>query len=382
MKKCIVLLILACTLTACGNVQQTKETTVTSNTEKETTIVTTKVEDAKFKPAFSTYDSPEFSISYPSNWKKIDLEESNKSIRVAYADPSPKVAFADNVSVGINNDSGYNMEALANATNDEYVARSATSGMLNYKKISFTKSSKYLKDSDVLTAEYTNEKSNLKIVLTQYFVPLNNQVYTVTVCASKESYNNGGEAVVQQIIESLKVHNPVQTSSVDNSVTTNANTKNTKETNTADVMSMIVPNLLENAQIDAKTYQYINDHHKLFPAIDATSKKSAKALFDQNITSRHIFKNITPYLDKMVEFSGYVLEIQEEETDYGTMATIHITDENDNSIMGAYMNSTGDILDGDFVTMRGVPTLLYSFENVGGGITNALLLTVSTIQKQ
>ncbi|MNJ63892.1 hypothetical protein D3C77_598190 [compost metagenome] len=83
----------------------------------------------------------------------------------------------------------------------------------------------------------------------------------------------------------------------------------------------------------------------------------------------------------MIKVSGHVVQIQEGETEFGIAADIHIIDENGNSIVGVYRNSTGDILDDDYVTMRGVPTALYSFENVGGGITNAILLTVSTIQK-
>ncbi|MNL89725.1 hypothetical protein D3C87_2202280 [compost metagenome] len=56
-------------------------------------------------------------------------------------------------------------------------------------------------------------------------------------------------------------------------------------------------------------------------------------------------------------------------------------DSEGNSIVGIYLGSTGDILDQDYVTMRGVPTAVYSFENIGGGTTNAILLTASTVQK-
>ncbi|WP_410772465.1 hypothetical protein [Fontibacillus sp. BL9] len=154
-----------------------------------------------------------------------------------------------------------------------------------------------------------------------------------------------------------------------------------EETQTAEAMRTIISYYVDGEDIDEKTYNYIVDHHELFPAVTPETKKAAAAEVDPNVTTRHIIKNINPYLDKMVEISGYVVQIQEEETDIGTVAEIHIMDENENSIVGEYMNSTGDILDGDFVTLRGVPTTLYSFENVSGGTTNAILLTVSTIQK-
>ncbi len=154
-----------------------------------------------------------------------------------------------------------------------------------------------------------------------------------------------------------------------------------KDTQFADMMSMIIPYVAGDGAIEEVTYNYIVEHHELFPAVTADTKSAAKAEVDPDVTTRHIFKNITPYLDKMVKVSGYVVQIQEEETDYGTLAEIHIIDDNGNSIIGVYNNSTGDILDGDSVTMRGVPSALYSFDNVGGGTTNAVLLAVSTIQK-
>jgi len=84
----------------------------------------------------------------------------------------------------------------------------------------------------------------------------------------------------------------------------------------------------------------------------------------------------------MVTISGYVIDIEEDETDYGTMAVIHIMDEYGNSLVGIYLSSTGDILEDDYVTMTGVPTEIFSFDNVIGGVTNAIFFTVSTIEKE
>ncbi|WP_139236946.1 hypothetical protein [Paenibacillus sp. 453mf] len=76
-----------------------------------------------------------------------------------------------------------------------------------------------------------------------------------------------------------------------------------------------------------------------------------------------------------------MITIQEEETETGTIAFVHILDDDFNSITGYYFGSTGDILEGDTVRLRGVPTAAYSFANIGGGTTNATLITISTIQK-
>ncbi|MGG4046583.1 MULTISPECIES: hypothetical protein [Paenibacillus] len=149
----------------------------------------------------------------------------------------------------------------------------------------------------------------------------------------------------------------------------------------ATAMSLIVPNIAENQEMNDKTYDYIVKHSNLFPATSPEAKQAAKDAADPNVTSRHLFKNITPYLATMYSVSGYVVQINEEETDIGTVAQVHILDDNGNSLIGIYFGSTGDILEGDQIRMRGVPTASYSFPNVGGGTTNAILLTLSTIQK-
>ncbi|WP_342551376.1 hypothetical protein [Paenibacillus sp. FSL R7-0652] len=163
--------------------------------------------------------------------------------------------------------------------------------------------------------------------------------------------------------------------------TTAASAPEQKTAVTAELMSTVVPNLVEGGSVDQKTYDYLVKHADLFPAITAETKKAAAKEVDSKITSRHLFKNIAPYTDKMVKVTGSVVQVQEEETDFGTVASIHILDENGNSLIGYYNNSTGDILDRDTVTMRGVPTAVYSFNNISGGTTNAIMLAVSTVQK-
>ncbi|MCR8844394.1 hypothetical protein NQ117_11930 [Paenibacillus sp. SC116] len=154
-----------------------------------------------------------------------------------------------------------------------------------------------------------------------------------------------------------------------------------KQTQVANAMTLIVPHLAPDKVLQQKTIDYLVANHQLFPAVTAETKEAAKNAVDKNITSRHLFKNVTPYLDKMFSVQGSVVQVTEEESDMGTIATVHIMDESGNSIVGIYFGSTGDILDGDQVRLRGVPTASYSFDNIGGGTTNAILLTVSTVQK-
>lgn len=121
----------------------------------------------------------------------------------------------------------------------------------------------------------------------------------------------------------------------------------------ANAMQAIVPSVTGDQELSKTTYDYIVNNYTLFPAKTAEDKAAAKELVDTSVNSKHLFKNINPYLDRMIKVSGYVVQVQEEETDIGTLATIHIMDDNGNSIIGVYLGSTGDLLDGDNATLRG-----------------------------
>lgn len=209
---------------------------------------------------------------------------------------------------------------------------------------------------------------------------------TAVLAACGETSNSSTSAP-QQVTEEQEV----QTETVESKSTVKANVETAEKeeeedspataAKMANFMAFFVPQLIEGGQIDSKAYDFLVEHPDLFPAVTAENKKEASKLVDSKITSRHLMKNITPYLNKMIKVTGTAIQVQEFETDAGTMAQVHIMDEFGNSLIGIYNNSTGDILDGDDVTMRGLPTAVYSFQNIGGGTTNAVLLTVSTIQK-
>ncbi|RAW13686.1 hypothetical protein DC345_18020 [Paenibacillus taichungensis] len=195
--------------------------------------------------------------------------------------------------------------------------------------------------------------------------------------AENQKLKEEAEALKKELAE--KEASEVETAATE--VSKETQEPETKSAVTAEMMSLVVPNLVEGGAVDQKTYDYLVKNADLFPAVTAETKKAATKEVDSKITSKHLFKNITPYLDKMVKVTGTVVQVQEEETDFGTVASIHIMDESGNSLIGYYNNSTGDILDGDDVTMRGVPTAVYSFDNISGGTTNAIMLAVSTVQK-
>ncbi|MCJ8011912.1 hypothetical protein MUG84_09175 [Paenibacillus sp. KQZ6P-2] len=381
MKKSIVLMLsLMLVLTACGSKE--KETAAPAESKPATTQESPKETPKKSDTEkMETAETKEFSFSYPASWKAYDLSQLNQpAIKAAYVDSAPKGGFADNVNVTMDGTTTTAKET-ADLTNSQYESGAVGDTMKDYKKISYTDTPN---NTGVLVGEYTQGQSGVQAILTQYIVPTGSQTYSLSITYSKDSYNNGGKEMAQKMIDSFKLSGtaaatePEKASTDGAAVTANPGTG---EVTFADVMVKLVPTITENdGEMTEKTYNYIVAHSDLFPALTPESKKTAMSLVDANITTRHLFKNVTPYLDKMVQVTGSVVEVYEEETEIGTLAAIHVLDNNGKSVLGWYMNSTGDILEGDDVTMYGLPTSIFSFDN-GGGTTNALLMSVSTVQK-
>lgn len=161
-----------------------------------------------------------------------------------------------------------------------------------------------------------------------------------------------------------------------------AKKKAEQESKTASQMKTLTPSLTSGGSMDDKTFAFIVKNNKLFPAKTDSDVQDATSKVDSSVTIRHLNKNVAPYFDKLVEFSGEVVQVQEQnDPNMGTISVVHIADDNDNSIVGLYMNSTGDLLEGDNATIIGVPVTDYSFQNVGGGTTNAILLAASVVKK-
>ena len=148
----------------------------------------------------------------------------------------------------------------------------------------------------------------------------------------------------------------------------------------ANAMTVIVPSITEDAaELESTSYAFLSKNNSWFPAVSQQAKTDSRAAVDPNVTSRHLFKNIVPYYEKMIQVTGDVVQVQEENTDIGTLSTVHILDENGNSIIGVLLDTTGDLLDGDVATLYGLPVASYSFDNVGGGTTNAIMLACSEV---
>lgn len=147
----------------------------------------------------------------------------------------------------------------------------------------------------------------------------------------------------------------------------------------AEFIKNVTPSLTEEQGVmEQKSYDFIVKNYTLFPAKDIS--KLVK-LVDKKITTKHLNKSIDAYLEKFLIITGGVLQIEESETDLGTATIVHFMDENGNSLMGIYPNKSGDIFEGDVVKIIGTPIAKYSFNNVSGGFTNAILMALSSLEK-
>ncbi|WP_127593390.1 PsbP-related protein [Paenibacillus lautus] len=379
-KSTLFILLLLAMLTACGSGKDTTESSSTpSPSENEAAKNTASANTEKNEENNKTqpFKGENFSFSYPSTWK--DAELNVPQVIAAFVNPSPQGAFVDNLNVVIEEASATPEEA-ANVAVQGLTNGDGGPLIQNFKKLNYIDVPE--KAAGILESEYTHGESNAQVILTQYFVSNGNELYTLSISYSKTAYDNGGKAIVQNIMDSFEI---VKNS--DDVALSNANAGSnveglTEENLFAEIMAYIIPIEIEDGALDELTYNYFVEHYELFPALTPEAQKRAKAEVDPSITSRHLNKNLSPYLDQMVEVSGYVIDIIEEELDEGvTLTEIHIVDDNDNSIIGFYAHSTGDILQDDYVTMRGVPATFYSFDNVSGGTTNSVLIGVSTLEK-
>ncbi|WP_218033734.1 hypothetical protein, partial [Brevibacillus centrosporus] len=151
-----------------------------------------------------------------------------------------------------------------------------------------------------------------------------------------------------------------------------------------DYAALAIPNFAEGVEIQEATRKFVVANYKLFPAGPDADVKAALAKVDSKIKYGHLEKNITPYLNKMVAATGNVINVEEAPSEgigTGTVALVHIMDNEFNSYRMFIMKSTGDILKGDRVKIVGVPVGQESFANVSGGTTRSIFLLGSHINK-
>lgn len=130
-----------------------------------------------------------------------------------------------------------------------------------------------------------------------------------------------------------------------------------------------------------KAMSFMEEHENLFPAKKlslAEKYTNSKTLY------KYVNKNSENYGGKLMKLGHYqVIQIYEYEESEYTMTEIIAQDSNySNVIYIAYPGKKKNVYENDNITVYGLPLSTTSWENVGGGTTNAIALAGSYIIKE
>ncbi|WP_315794367.1 PsbP-related protein [Paenibacillus sp. BIC5C1] len=370
MKKLITILALTALLSACGNSETTKTAdTQTSEPTNSTETVSTEAKGTKY----ITYSGEGISFSYPDSWKSVDTSQMNSAVKAAFSNQSSSANFADNINLTIeaNPAGSINPEEFANNAVDYYTQNGSSIGISEYKKTSYTNKPYKENSAGVLEGTYKHS-TGTDIVLVQYLIPTNTELYSMTLTYARDTYNKDE---VNEILDSLSITAPIEQTAQS---TTTGNSS--AAASAADFFNDLTPFVTsDTAVLDQVSYDFIANHSDLFPASTAELRKNAKGLVNSKVTTRHLNKNVANYYEDFVKVSGQVVQVEEDNSLGSTFSIVLVMDDNGNYVTAIYPSTTGDLLDGDFATVIGAPIANYSFQNVGGGYTNSTLIGASLV---
>lgn len=378
MKKLITVLALAALLSACGNAEKST-TSETTQPQTTTTTEATATESAKY----TTYSGEGFSFSYPEDWKAFDTSQLNSpAIKAAFSDPAA-TKFADNINFTIEaNASGVaDPEQLAATLVDYYVNNGINAGIEGYQKTSYT--DKPYKDfkGGVLQGTYKNA-AGVDVVMVQYMIPVNAELYTATLTYGKDSYDDAGKKEVEDILNSVTI-SPATAQTTGTNASDTAGSDAVAFETAADFFNEITPIITEQtAFMEQPSYDFFAQNSELFIPETPDVQNKVKKLVDPAVTPKHLNKNIANYFESFIQISGEVVSVEENNSLGATFSVVHIMDDNENNIVAVYPNSTGELLEGDYATVIGPPIANFSFANISGGYTNATLIGAALLEQE
>lgn len=157
------------------------------------------------------------------------------------------------------------------------------------------------------------------------------------------------------------------------------------DTTYVDYLKSVVPRMTEdNLELSSKSYSFIEQNQKLFPAFKEEDINKAKQMTDSTVNVKLLNKNVEPYLEKMLSFEGNVVTIEETSVPNSkdVMSLVHVIDDAGDSYQVLLFKTSGDILEEDRVQFWGAPIGPSYFENVSGGTTNVQVFAGSHIEKK
>lgn len=123
---------------------------------------------------------------------------------------------------------------------------------------------------------------------------------------------------------------------------------------------------------------YIDSHPKLFPVADPTVIKSMKY---QSFEYRQFTKTRKQNDMGLIKLELYAMQVSEDfsEDINQTVTSLSAADKDENVYAIFYLGSS-EVLDGDRITVYALPVATSSYDNIGGGTTNVIVLAACYIE--
>lgn len=166
---------------------------------------------------------------------------------------------------------------------------------------------------------------------------------------------------------------------------TSSDTSNQKSSEEADTSTVagIFSAMQKNDSIPFTITDKAMDMLKANPDLFTENKNvNLNAYTDLSLEYKMINKNINNYGDYLINAEGlYVIKIDETTVGDKTYSELQLNDYEGNVYYVIGLTSYNDIYDGDTVSIYALPLGTTSYENVGGGTTNAIVFAGAFIQK-
>ncbi|RUT46664.1 hypothetical protein EJP82_10475 [Paenibacillus anaericanus] len=378
MKRIILLLTLSIVLAGCNNSDPKESESSTNNSipisitsdtnnqdiakDQDTTKVQT-TNESKDAVTYTSYDDAKFSLSYPSTWQSVDLATfNNPVIKYAVSNPHPKAPFADNINVVIepNTSKAASAKAIIDGVVEYFTQYGEGAGITDYEQIDF-KAKKYANyKAGILTGKYKHS-TGVDVIMTQYVIPTEAEVYSITLTFSKEYYDEEGQDVIDQVIDSVKII-PSESATV---------------TPIIDGKSSDIGDLVWNtSNIDAET----NGNIQVALEYLLTSSPLSKG---KQVDNERVYKAPWEYYGKALTFSGYVSIAD----DYPPTGDSYLQSEvviiTDDDVIVDFIGTvpSGDIKINDYVSITGLVVGRTEVDNTTGGTYTHLIVVTNNMDQ-
>lgn len=351
MKKLLTILICALTLIGCNHESSIIEPNAT-DPESETKSVSPIV--------YKTFANEEFTIQYPEDWDEFDITIfNNPMIKMAVKNNNSENSFADNINVVVepNNFSSMSAKDIAEYAVENLKQNQSAAGMDNFKKLKFEDKMFFSRDAGILICEYKHSATGAQVILTQFIVPLESNIYTVSISLSNDSYKSIGEDLVKNVFGSFVVSDIEKNAEESQAASQNQATNGSYEWNLAD----------ENPETNGNVIIALDYLIESGPLTEGSHEDIAK-----------VFKAPWDYYGKPIAFEGIVSLVQDYPPESETFLRSEVLlSTEDNTIIDILSTvPSGNLKEDDAVSINGLVVGRMEVENaIGGTFTHLIVIT-------